>query len=53
MGLTLNCRDMGVSPQIKLKYADPTWLHQNEMWEELHTREIQEQEEIIGEEQPY
>jgi hypothetical protein len=36
-----------------LQNADRIWLHQNEMWEELHAREIQEQEEILYEEQQY
>jgi len=31
-----------------LQNADSICLHQNEMWEELHARELQEHEEIIG-----
>jgi hypothetical protein len=27
-------------------YADPIWLHQNEMWEVLHARELSENEEL-------
>lgn len=26
------------------RYADPLWLHQNELWEELHEREMAEAE---------
>ena len=29
-------------------YADSVWLHQNEMWDVLHARELSENEEVDG-----
>lgn len=37
---------MDVDEFIK-QNADPMWLHQNGMWEELHALEVQDQEELI------